>query len=544
MRLLLLLWLAPFVFADGLKRQQSMRPDFAVAQWRVLDGGILLIGTNGEVRTWRFGARGRLERVPRGTLRLKDGQHTLVALGDLSGKGGRPQLLVMDSNGTRAYSMQDDGTFGGEPVVLARRARLRLRTNQPLFAEVLQDVNGDGRPDLIVPGDRQSELWIAKVDGFRRAAVVSVDTDRVDNRKVAALSDRLTAAFRIPRLKFDDVNGDGRSDLVVSTGRRRAFHLQRADGTIPAEPDIEVDLNIFRDTTPKAAVRAGKTLAGSDKARYQSRDLDADGIPDYVIAHRRKVWVFHGSKDGPQFVDPTSILKVSDDVTAMMITHLDDDKYPDLLILRVHVPSVAGLLLGVLRSLEIELFARGYRSKEGRTFERTPAWRSEITLRVPSIVSILKNPGRLLVRFEDVGRKFRHQRSGDLDGDGADETLLLSADRTRLDVWRGKRSAAKANSVELESEMRRLLFSDKNRKWDLDRLLSFFGGLAERRTANLTGGRDPDATYALRDADRFEFKEYALLDLPGKAGKAIVIRYLPVMSGARPIFDVVRFKPS
>ena len=57
MRLLLLLWLVPVALADGLERRQSVRPDFAVAAWRVLDGAILLIGIDGEVRTWRVGKR-------------------------------------------------------------------------------------------------------------------------------------------------------------------------------------------------------------------------------------------------------------------------------------------------------------------------------------------------------------------------------------------------------------------------------------------------------------------------------------------------------
>ena len=54
-------------------------------------------------------------------------------------------------------------------------------------------------------------------------------------------------------------------------------------------------LEIFKDTTPRADLRPGRIWAGSDRTRYLSRDLDNDGVPDYVIAHRRKVWVFHGN---------------------------------------------------------------------------------------------------------------------------------------------------------------------------------------------------------------------------------------------------------
>ena len=95
-------------------------------------------------------------------------------------------------------------------------------------------------------------------------------------------------------------------------GRTRAFHMQRKDGTIPTHPDVVLDLRIFRDTAPVSALRPGRILAGANRAQYQSRDLDQDGIPDYVIGHRRKVWVFHGNKVRPQFTEPSTILKVSE----------------------------------------------------------------------------------------------------------------------------------------------------------------------------------------------------------------------------------------
>jgi hypothetical protein len=287
-------------------------------------------------------------------------------------------------------------------------------------------------------------------------------------------------------------------------------------------------------------VRPGRTLAGSDKTRIQSRDLDADGIPDYVIAHRRKVWIFHGNRKQPQFTDPTSILKVSDDVTSLMITDLNDDEYPDLLIFRMHVPSVAGLLLGVLRSLDIEILARGYANTGGKTFERSPTWRSEISVRIPPLATILKNPGEILSKVEEVGRKFRVQSAGDLDGDGAEETLLLNEARTRIDVWKGvKRNSV--SDVGLQREFRKVLFEDKNRTWDLDRVLSFFSGVAERRTAGITGGRAPDAQLELRNGEDWDYLDHGLADLDGKQGMEIVIRYLPA-GKTEPVFDIVRLR--
>lgn len=65
-----------------------------------------------------------------------------------------------------------------------------------------------------------------------------------------------------------------------------------------------------------------------------------------MIAHRRKVWVFHGTKDGPQFKDPSNVLKTADDVTTMLTVDLNEDKFVDLVIIKVEVPSVATIMTG------------------------------------------------------------------------------------------------------------------------------------------------------------------------------------------------------
>ena len=42
-------------------------------------------------------------------------------------------------------------------------------------------------------------------------------------------------------------------------------------------------------------------------------DLNDDQIPDTVIFHRRKLWFFHGTKNGPQFSEPSAIIKSAED---------------------------------------------------------------------------------------------------------------------------------------------------------------------------------------------------------------------------------------
>ncbi|MHC4133388.1 MAG: FG-GAP repeat domain-containing protein [Planctomycetota bacterium] len=541
----ILLLAATVAGAQELKLRQKLAPGFAVSAYRVVDlhgngrDDLLLVGRQGEVRTWTV-AEGKFAPQPQGELVLPDPAHTLLAQADFLQQGRPPQLLVLDRSGATLHPVGADGTYTTDAVPLARRARFRLRTGGPHFADIVQDVNGDGRPDLVVPGREQTQVWITQngeAPRLRKAAQIATDIWRSEGRAAENLSDRLWSRFTLPQLRTRDVNGDGRRDLLVESGTLRAFHLQEADGTLPAQPDVTVDLRIFRDTTPAAKIRPGRILAGGDSQRYQTRDLDDDGIPDYVIAHRRKVWVFHGNRERPQFTEPTTILKVSDDVTALMLLHFNGDKYPDMLILKVHVPTIGTLIVGAMRSFVVEIDALGYASRKGRTFERTPTWKSRITVRVPALFKIIKNPGALLARFEGVGRKFRLSHEADLDGDGAKETIMAAEDRTRIEVWQGDRTP-EAERPDYDAVIRRVLFEEADTRWDIDRILQFLSGLAEQRARRLTGGRAPDMSFALRDAGAYEYRDLVVGDFEGDQRDEIVVHYERRKSPGT-VFDVV-----
>jgi hypothetical protein len=547
-RALVLLLLAAAAPAQEFRIRQTVAPGYDIADWKLLDLNangrkeILLIGGDGSIRTW-LTDNGALLKKPSGDLVLPDPTRTLLAWERIIHNGDAAQLIAMSPKGSAVYRVNERGIFRNEPEILARRARFKLRVNEPVFAGIAQDINNDGKLDLVVPGPEKTEVWIHTEKGFRRTARISVEIDRWDAMDAGALSDDLSTSFRIPHLRTGDVNGDGRPDLLVKSGRVRSFHLQREDGTFPEEPDVTLDLRIFKDTTPKAALRPGRTLAGGDRQRYESKDLDGDGIPDYVIAHRRKVWVFHGNRDKPQFTKPTTVLKVSDDITVMLLLKLDEDAYPDLLILKVQVPSAAGFVAGLVGGLEIEADALGYASEKGKGFARTPGWRSTITIQVPSLTKILKDPGKILDRFEEAGRKFRTHQFADLDGDGTEDTLLISEDRKKVEYWKGTRRIAMLDlAIDFSGSVRKVLFEDENRTWDIERLLKFIGGLATKRTDTLTGGREPDAVFELRDRKNYDFMNFVSGDLDGDGREEIVVRYAPGGRTHRPIFDIVELK--
>ncbi len=488
---------------------------------------IVLVAEDGAVRVVRRAEDGSLG-APQGELVLPHPERTLLAVADIDGSGAL-HLVTLSPEGLRAYPAVPGAAFAARPLELAPRARFVLRVGAPRLARIVRDVDGDGRADVVLPLGAACELWTRAKGAesgeplrYERVASVAVDVQRTESTNGGALTDVLEGGFRIPDLRTEDVNGDGRADLLVVDGKVRAFHLQRADGTLPAEPDVKVDLALFRDTTPDGELRLGHTLAGGDDARYESRDLDGDGIPDHVIAHRRKVWVFLGGRDGPQFTQPAAILKTADDVTALLLVRVDDDALPDLVLVRVQVPSAAGLLRGLVAEWDVDIATVGYRNVPDGVFATTPAWRGTLTVRLPAILGVLRDPDALLRRFEQVAARFRDSLETDLDGDGtADVLLVADGDAPHLDAWFGR--GARGGDPDAERALGDALFgADGERTWTIDALLGWLGSMAERRASRLTGGRDADASVPLRGA---EFVRRALLtgDLDGDGRSEVVV---------------------
>jgi len=501
------------------------------------DAELVAVAADGRVRTFR-----PLSDEPsraHGELLLADPQRALL---DFARWGEQAYLVAATPEGVRAHPVGPDGIVLSEGATWIARGRFQLRLGAPTFAPIAQDVNRDGVPDVLVPTLSGIEFWQASLEpgaapSFRKAATIAVNVSRQAEHASDSMTEELSAYLTIPALDTRDVNGDGRPDLVVAQEERRSWHLQRADASFPLEADITLDLGIFQDTTPEPTNKFGTTAGGGD-ARLQTADLDGDSIPDFVIHHRRKVWVFRGGAQGPQFTEPTSVLITAEDVSACLVLPLDADERPDLLLIKLQIPTVTTLLRGLFGEWDVSVRVLGYRNTEAGKFETSPALTNDLAIRLPGIVGLMKAPERFIERFEDIGKRFRGGARGDLDGDGTQDLVLITPEEDALEFFRGSGAADVDDDAHWLSP---LLFDTKDPLWDIDRIVETLGGLSDRQAARLTGGRTADETLPLRAVEEFELVALECADLDGDGASELLMTWRSTSAGREGLFDVLRF---
>lgn len=205
-----------------------------------------------------------------------DGKNDLIVAADANSGAG--QLYVFLSNG--------DGTFQ-TPVAYAA-------TTNAIVAFTVDDVNGDGKADLVATGNYSGvETLLGKGDGTFQAAVAS----------------SVTGATSVAT---GDFNGDGKKDLVLSNG---AILLGKGDGTFAA-PAFTLPIVLGTNTT------VGSVAVG---------DFNDDGKLDVAVnvPGGPYISIFNGKGDGTFTAGP-SYANVNDsgDLT---VTDLDGDGHLDLI---------------------------------------------------------------------------------------------------------------------------------------------------------------------------------------------------------------------
>ncbi len=346
---------------------------------------------------------------------------------DATGAGVRVVAIV---GGTRvlAWELQREPPGFSKPVTLLEGARAFLPPGVR-HLRFVRDVDGDGRADIVLPGAGVFDVYLRGRDGelgapFRLASRVDVNA-RLD-RGDGDLTRRIGETVSIPRLVLRDVNGDGLGDVVSKSDERLAVHLARASGGFEARPAYALDLTRIEARLENFdADRIDlSNLTGFLAWTYQTEleDVDGDGQIDLLLREGGKVSLFRGRRDGMDLERPVQVLRSGGNVVTAILRDENGDGLRDLWLVRVEAVSVGDVFVWLVASGTIAFETFVYRN-EGSRFSRRPSRKLTVTLRFPSILSMLELREQLEKRFGEVEDALTAR--ADVSGDGRRDDLLV-----------------------------------------------------------------------------------------------------------------------
>jgi hypothetical protein len=359
-----------------------------------------------------------------------------VALADFDGDG-TPDLAVASAYAHTVSIYQNIGSNSplsaasfGAPIVLP----VGSDTDDPLFV-VAADVDGDGKPDLVIPNRIANQVVI-----YRN---ISAGGTLTSNSFAPAIG--FEAGVDPRKVAVQDLDGDGRPDIVVANYANNTLSILRNIGTAGT-----LASNSFSASFQLALASGPDVVAIGD--------LDGDGKPDLAVGNGAVLSLFRnvsapGGLDASSFASRVD-LPVPDGAIGLVVGDLDGDGRPDLLL---------GSYLGETMSIYQNLATPGSLTEASfaSRLDFVPGGRFHvacfgdlngdakpevaIVTELPSHLSVFQNqstPGNLTTNSLGARVDFASGWNawgvavGDLDGDGRPDVVFGNAYDATLTLYR------------------------------------------------------------------------------------------------------------
>lgn len=393
-------------------------------------------------------------------LRMESRLRPGVTFVDIARIGDRDRLITGEPDRINAWD--PDTVTEHKLVSVATVATVTTGFRAPRDGEVphvdvTRDVNGDGRIDLVVPGDDGFQVFVQLENGTY--------ADPVETGPPAALDPILDAdgyrydLWSVSRIHEFDCNGDGVVDLVSWNEDHFEAHIQDGQGLFDSDP-LTFTTDVLFDTDDVTSLADGEMRG---RVLHSFGDLNGDDIADMVI------YVLEGARTKDKrsayevyfgALEPGSSIRFASmpDVSIQTDNHvqlglerrdLDGDGERDLVVTSIENKYLEGSLFKRIKGFmgdDLWLNLAFYRVREGRIPDRAMAMRRIQLDGAPSP----REPGWIPLSVVLQGGKHARRRDreqylrafnknlfiGDVTGNGRAE-LLIEWTHRELHVYAG-----------------------------------------------------------------------------------------------------------
>ena len=236
---------------------------------------------------------------------------------------GSGQLTLIDTNSDQHLDLIVSRYEHGIEVRLGNgRGQFSPAPGGPLDLKIqpdaiaLGDVVDDGQPDLIAAFRDKDNEYIQVFRGDGQGRFGPAGTKRYGTNKVSE--------FYKPAIRLADVDGNGKTDIITSNGRRNTIEILLGNDRRGSGPAFTVAPTV--SLTP-----------GSSFWTFGVGDIDADGHLDLVTTvdppaeSAARIEVRRGVGNGP-FQEPSGAVSVPPGARIAAVADLNADSHPDVVV--------------------------------------------------------------------------------------------------------------------------------------------------------------------------------------------------------------------